>query len=103
MKVDNLKHSPCYLFGITSASFILDITCKQELSGELACRLAFMKNRCKTSSLMQHISNNDNRPLALYLGQFVFASDQRKLGTKHKARQNMAKKFRSARKFSCLV
>lgn len=32
---------------------------------------------------MQHISNNDNRPLALYLGQFVFASDQRKLGTKH--------------------
>lgn len=32
---------------------------------------------------MQHISNNGNRPLALYLGQFVFASDQRKLGTEH--------------------
>lgn len=32
---------------------------------------------------MQHISDNDNRPLALYLGQFVFASDQRNLGTEH--------------------
>ena len=32
---------------------------------------------------MQHTSNNGNRPLALYLGQFVFASNQRKLGTEH--------------------
>ena len=34
-----------------------------------------------TSSLMQQISINGNRPLALYIGQFLLACDQRRLGT----------------------